>query len=125
MEQYSGIQLCDILRPKHKCFRLQTYSEGKFVLVFHEHVPSYRLSLDSAIEVMRMLVVRHEAFGDFQALQCYLNTRGTAPAANGLLQIHIDRPEPGVIRRGCGANVMAMIDEVIDATRFRTSLVVG
>lgn len=123
MEQYSGIQLCDQLQSKQKCFRLQTYSEGRFVLVFHEHVPSYRLSLDSAIEVMRMLVVRNEAFGDFQALQCYLNTRGRAPAANGLLEIHLDRPEPGVLRRGCGANVMAMMDEVIDPTTFRRSQV--
>jgi hypothetical protein len=53
---YEGYKICPELRDKEKCFRVQRYEDGNIIEVFHEHIPSNRISLDSEIEVLRALV---------------------------------------------------------------------
>jgi len=117
---FSGVQLCEKLRPKQKCFRLQRYTEGRFDLLFHEHIPAHRMSTDSAVEAMRALVVQHEDLAASDTLRCFINRRGSDPEALRLLAVVVDYPERGVIRRYCGArDVNAWVDEVITPSSFR------
>ncbi len=69
--------------------------------------------------MIRALVLRYADFGAQQILHCYLNKRGHEPEACDLLRIHIEYPEPGVIRKYCGTDVLAWIDTVIAPKEFR------
>lgn len=116
---FSGVRLCEELARKQKCFRLQRYNGGAFVDLFHEHVPDHRISFDGGMEVLRALVARFEGFTAPDILRCHLNSRGPNPAAPRRLAIHVEYPEPGVIRRYCGGDVLAWMDEVIGPDQFR------
>lgn len=117
---YSGFQLCNDMEPKQKCFRLRRYNQGVFDDIFHEHVPKHRISLDSAIELMKVLVLRHSEVAAPYILRCYLNSRGREPQALDPFRCDVEYPEPGVIRRYCSSNnVQAWMDEVIDPGKFR------
>jgi hypothetical protein len=118
-QMHSRFQLCKDIEPKQKCFRLRRYNQGVFDDVFHEHVPKHRISLDSGIEMMKALVLRHEEFAAPYILRCYLNSQGRSPEALDLLKIVVEYPEPGVIRRYIGHNIQAWMDEVIDPGKFR------
>lgn len=117
-QMYSHFQLCKDIEPKQKCFRLRRYNQGVFEDVFHEHVSKHRISLDSAKEMMKALVLRHEEVTAQHILRCYLN-KGRNPKALDHLKIVVGYPEPGVIRRYIGHNIQAWMDEVIDPGKFR------
>jgi hypothetical protein len=53
---YEGHHLCPELVPGQMCFRVKIYNEGIFETVFHEHVPSHRISQERAREALRSLV---------------------------------------------------------------------
>jgi hypothetical protein len=116
---FSSISLCGILNTKEKCFRLQRYIQGRFESLVHEHVPRHRISLESATEVMRAFVIRFQELSASEILRCHLNGRGKQPAAANCLAIHVDYPEPGVVRRSCGEDIVSWMDEVIDESVFR------
>jgi len=119
-QMYSGFKICNDIEPKQRCFRLRRYNQGVFDDIFHEHVPKYRISLDSGIEIMKALVMRYEEFTASYILRCYLNSRGQDPEAIPLLRIVVEYPESGVIRRYCGSSdIQAWMDEVIDPGKFR------
>lgn len=119
-KMYSGFQLCPDIDPKQKCFRLRRYNEGLFDEIFHEHVPNHRITIDSAIEMLKALVLRHEEFSASHILRCYLNSRRGSPEALRILRIDVEYPEPGVIRRYCCSNNFnAWMDEVIIPAKFR------
>lgn len=116
---FSGVSLCSNLNAKQKCFRLQRYSQGRFENLFHEHVPRHRIGLENATEVIRALVLRFQEFSASEILQCHLNSRGQHPPAVKRLDIHVDYPEAGVVRRACGGDIVAWMDEVVDENAFR------
>ena len=116
---YSAVQLCNDLKPKQRCFRLQKYNEGAFDEIFHEHIPRHRISAANARELMKALVLRYEEAHAEHILRSYLNSRGQSPAASNPFQIVVEYPEPGVIRTYCGTNVKAWMDEVIVPGDFR------
>lgn len=117
---YSGFQLCPDLKLKEKCFRLRRYNEGVFDDLFHEHVPRHRISLDDAIDMMKALVVRYNAYEAPYILRSYLNNRGYNPEAVKTLQIVVEYPERGVMRRYCSSShVQAWMDEIIVPQQFR------
>ena len=122
-ERSSGATItCEQLRSRQKCFKLQRYNRGSFVELFHVHVPAHRISFERAIEVLRTLVARYSEFAAMDIVRCNLNRRGRNPEALRRLDIHVQYPEPGVIRRACGGDVVAFMDEVINPDRFRLSL---
>ena len=120
-EMYSGVQLCNDLKPKQRCFRLRKYNEGTFDDIFHEHVPDRRISAGNAREMMKALVLRYEEAHAERILRSYLNSRRGSPAACNPFQITVEYPEPGVMRTYCGTNVQAWMDEVIAPGKFRPS----
>ena len=117
---YSGVQLCVTLKAKQKCFRILKYREGTFAEIFHEHVPKHRISNDNAIACMKTLIARHRSLGDFDVLRGYLNKRGKKPSAMEFGQVHVEYPEPGVLRKYLSHfNTTIFVDEVISPDKFR------
>lgn len=119
---YSGVQVCSKLKENEKCFRLQEYRNGKFVEVFHEHVPKHRISLDNASAFLRTLLYKRSPFGDSEIFRCFLNNRGKQPSAIEFMHGTIEYPEPGVMRRySCTNGLNGWFDEVISTNDFRSS----
>ena len=109
---YSGFQICDALKPKQKCFRLRIYKEGKYDDLYHEHIPKHRISEDNAISFMKTLVAKYSEWNDSFILSTYLNNHGKKPHAEHRIQMPIEYPEPGVMRRYCSSgNVSVWMDE--------------
>ena len=109
---YSGFQICDALKLKQKCFRLRIYKEGEYHDLYHEHIPKHRISEDNAINFMKTLVAKYSGWDDSFILSTYLNNRGQKPHAEHRIQISIEYPEPGVMRRYCSSgNVSVWMDE--------------
>ncbi len=120
-EIYSGVQLCETLEAGVKCFRILEYKQGKFGFIFHEHVPRHRISSDNAIALMKTLMSRHRSLNDTDMLRGYLNGRGKMPSATRIGSVHIEYPEPGVVRKYLShGNINILLDEVINADRFRS-----
>jgi hypothetical protein len=71
------------------------------------------------MEMMKALVLRYEEVEAPCILRCYLNNHGREPAACNPFQVHVEYPEPGVIRKYCGTNVQAWLDTVIAPGQFR------
>jgi hypothetical protein len=74
------------------------------------------------IEMLKAFVVRFDGFSGFgpdMIVDAYLNSRGKDPRDLGVFQIHVAYPEPGVIRRYCGTDTRAWVDEVISSRDFR------
>lgn len=121
-QAYCGVQLCPTLQPKLMCIRIRRYNVGHgeaFTELFHEHVPEHRANEDSTAELLRALVVAHAKMSASEIVRCYLNKRGHRPEPSNLLGIHVEYPEPGVIRRCCGGDVLGWIDKVCTPARFR------
>ena len=117
---YSGFEICTNLKPNQKCFRVRSYKEGKYYDTFHEHIPKHRISQDNAINFLKTLIVKYLEWNDSYVLGAYLNNRGKKPAANQSIQMPIEYPEPGVMRRYCcSGNVNIWMDEVIQPDEFR------
>ena len=119
---YSGFQVCSKLKANEKCFRLQEYSKGEFVEIFHEHVPKHRISNGSAGAFLRTLLLRRSPFGDAEVLRTFLNNRGKDPSAIEFMHVNVEYPEPGVIRKySCTHSLNGWFDEVINSNDFRNT----
>jgi hypothetical protein len=117
---YDGHDLCSNLSPGQMCFRAKTYNEGVFDTVFHEHVPSYRLSQERASEVLRSLVARYSEWPGRFILHSLLNRRGGTPQCYPGYVHHVSYPELGVIRHTVSAsNAHAWHDSVLSKAAFR------
>lgn len=117
---YSNYKICDALQPKEKCFRVQELKDGHYCEVFHEHIPSYRMSTDSAVNALNALTIHYSRLAPSTVLRSYLNKRGKEPAAAPLITIVTEYPEPGVLRRYSSAHsVNAWLDEVVSGEKFR------
>ena len=117
---YDGHDLCPKLSPGQMFFRVKTYNEGVFETVFHEHVPSHRLSQDSATEALRSLVARYSEWPDAFILHSLLNKRGRNPQCYPGFAHHVGYPERGVLRHTVGAsNAHAWHDAVVEKGSFR------
>ena len=116
------MSLCPDLCPNELCIVVEQYREGTFERQFHEHIPRSRLSSKSKVELLRALVIRFYGFsgmGAEQIIRAHLNQRGKTPSANAALRIHTSYPEAGVLRRHCGGDTAAWIDEVVLTSSFR------
>ncbi len=118
-QTYTRYQLCDELEPKQRCFRLRRRNGLEFEDLFHEHVPRHRISEDRALAAMKALIFSNQKAPDWQILHSYLNERGSAPPKFDRLPIHIDYPEPGVMRTHCGTEISVWMDHVIAPWDFR------
>lgn len=119
---YTEFQICETLVPKHRCFRVQVYDDGKFVEVFHEHVPAYRISAESTLEALRSLALKYSPVSASTVLHTFLNKRGKEPAAASTFSVNTEYPEAGVLRRYCSTGqVNAWTDEVLVASKFRSA----
>jgi hypothetical protein len=115
---YENFKICPNLRPKEKCFRVQQYSGGKVVELFHEHVPSHRISQDAEIDALRCLV--GQCWNSLYVLHSRLNERRGGPAHYPKLLSQVTYPEPGVIRRYFSSgDTTAWLDQVINLGTFR------
>ena len=117
---YSGFQLCPSLTRKEKCIRLREYKQGQFQELFHEHVPAHQLAEAATAQLLWTLVLRYEEATTRQIVQCYRTRRGRLAKTNHHLNITVEYPEPGVIRKYCDGNVQAWIDAVISPENFRS-----
>jgi hypothetical protein len=116
---YSAMSLCRDFDPKQKCFRVQRYDRGFFREEFHEHVPKHRINADEGTEAIRALLVRFANLSGSEILRSLLNERGKTPPATRVLHVYVEYPEAGVVRKTCGGNVIAWVDEVVDEEAFR------
>jgi len=114
--------ICPDLTCREKCFRVQRYEEGNLIETFHEHVPSYRLSVDSEIETLRALIGQYAGWNAMFILHSRLNDRRGGPSRYPIFSSHIAYPEKGVIRRYFSStNVTAWVDSVIMPNEFRSA----
>ena len=119
---YEGHHLCSDLGPGQMCFLAKTYNEGVFETVFHEHVPSHRISRESANEVLRSLVARYSGWPGTFILRSHLNKRGRDPECYPGFTHHVSYPEPGAIRHTVsGPRAHAWRDTVLSKAAFRQS----
>ncbi|MGA7787000.1 MAG: hypothetical protein WCA56_02415 [Xanthobacteraceae bacterium] len=119
---YENYKLCPDLEPRECCLVLEQYHEGNFTRKYHRHFPRHRVSQSAMIEMIKAFVVRFDGwsgFGPDLIVDSYLNSRGRNPGDLGAFQIRVTYPEPGVIRRYCGTDTKAWIDEVISPNKFR------
>jgi hypothetical protein len=119
---YENYKLCSDLKPRECCLVLEQYHQGNFTREYHRHFPRYRISAPAMIEMLKAFVVRFDGFSGFGPdliVDAYLNSRGKDPRDLGVFQIRVTYPEPGVIRRYCGTNTCAWVDEVILPAQFR------
>jgi hypothetical protein len=118
---HENYKLCPDLKPRECCLVLEQYCNGEFKREYHRHFPRYRVSQESMIEMLKAFVVRFYGFSGYgpnHIVASYLNSRGREPPASSF-QFHVTYPEPGVIRRYCGTNTKAWVDEVITPSKFR------
>ena len=117
-EQY---KICPDLNSKEKCFRVQR-SEGRDVTeVFHEHVPSHRITSDSEIDVLRALIGHFAGWNAQFILYSRLNNRPGCPSRYPKFMSHVAYPEEGALRRYLSSgNVTAWSDSVISPGSFRS-----
>lgn len=117
---YERFKLCSDLEAREKCFRVLEYSCGEISEVFHEHIPTHRISQDSAMEALRALVSQFEGWGGRFNLHSRLNNRPGGPDQYPGFLCHVTYPEPGVIRRYVNSSdVTAWVDQVINRGAFR------
>ena len=122
---YENFKLCAELKPRECCLVFEQYRDGEFTREYHRHFPRNRISQASMIEMLKAFVVRFEGIsgmGPDGIVASYLNTRGKDPAARNSFQIQVTYPEPGVMRRYCGTNTRAWVDEVVLPSKFRQNL---
>ena len=116
--RYSGVSLCPEPKVDEWCFKVQRYAEGAFEDAFHEHVPRDRINSADALVAIRVLVATFTEFTGSAILAALLNAKGKTPANSGVLRVHVGYPEPGVVRKACGGNVLAWVDEVVRPEAF-------
>jgi hypothetical protein len=117
---YENFKLCPNLGCKETCFRVQQYREGKVAELFHEHVPSHRLSQDAEIDALRCLVGKFASWNGQYILHSRLNQRRGGPSQHPRFLSHVTYPEPGAIRRYFSAgNTSAWSDRVVNPGQFR------
>ncbi len=118
-DMYERYKLCPDLILGQKCFRVQRYNEGNFDEVFHEHVPSHRISLDSELEVLRVLAGHYTDWSGTFILHSRLNKRRGGPSQYPVFTYHFSYPEEGTIRRYVSSgDVSAWSDTVIVHSKF-------
>lgn len=124
---YENYQLCEEMRPADICFVVQRYWEGTFERLFHHHVSFSRINQDQYANILRSLVLKFSEAGPEQIIESFYNGRGKKPdILNGLrIVVPPKAPEPGVMRKYCGANVMAWMDWVVDSSKFRQGEATG
>ena len=116
---YSGFQPCPTLTPRGKCVRLRQYQRGAYTELFHEHFKAHELSESVLPQLLWTLVLRYEESTARQIVQAHLTRRGRLAKTDHPLQVRIDHPEPGVVRRMCGGNISAWVDTVVARAQFR------
>ena len=96
---YEKYKICPSLSRKEKCFRVQKYEKGNIIEVFHEHVPTHRLSIDSEIEVLRALIGQYAGWNGMFILHSRLNNRQGGQPCYPVFISNVTYSEEGVIRR--------------------------
>jgi hypothetical protein len=117
--KYENYRLCDELKPSEICLVVQQYKEGPFLRVFYKHIPRSRLSNDEHANLLRALVISFSAMSAEMIVSCHLNRRGRKPDGLGPLPFFTSYPEPGVLRKYCGTDTTAWLDQVIAPSKFR------
>lgn len=117
---YEPYKLCSDLNSKEKCFRVERYEQGAMVEVFHEHIPSHRMSLDAEIEALHTLVGHFAGWSGRYILHSLLNKRRGGPERWPGFVSHVTYPEEGVLRRYFSSgNTNAWSDTVTLIGSFR------
>ena len=117
---YENFKLCPILGFKEMCLCVQQYSDGMITELFHQHVPSHRLSQAAEFEVLRCLVGKFASWNGQYILHSRLNRRTGGPSQHPRFCSKVEYPEPGVIRHYISSgNTSAWSDRVIRAGEFR------
>ena len=117
---YSREHLCPELQCQKKCIRVRQSNEGKFDLVFHEHVPVHRLSQESELEALRCMAGHYSNWPGVYILQSLLNKRRGGPTRFPGFVYHTSYPEEGVLRQSVSTSqAWAWSDRVISKGTFR------
>jgi hypothetical protein len=95
---YSRDHLCPELKPGKKCFVVQQYGNGACSVVFHEHVPSHRISQESELAVLHDLALHYSGYSAVSILHSRLNGRRGGPLRFPVFPHHVSYPEEGVLR---------------------------
>lgn len=117
---FTGYQLCPTLVPREICFCVRAYAEGKFLIIYHGHVPKIRMSNDRMLEATNTLVARYSEWPGDWIVSSLLNSRKGKPQRYPGLTHDVSHPEPGALRHAVsGTNVHAWCDTVISSKDFR------
>jgi hypothetical protein len=118
---FENHKLCSDLKTKEMCLVVEQYNEGTIERKFHMHVPKHRLSEDALAYLLKALVIKFENNEPLTIVRSFLNSRGKNPSARNF-NFHVTYPEPGVMRKYCGANTCAWADQVVVPSSFRSWL---
>ncbi|MET4448670.1 hypothetical protein ABIB75_006980 [Bradyrhizobium sp. GM2.2] len=108
------------LTPKEICLVVRQYHEGHFTRVYHEHIPRHRISEDALKYLLPALVMKFENSEPLTIVRSFLNKRGKDPSAYPF-RWEATYPEPGVLRKYCGADTCAWVDQVVSPSNFWTT----
>jgi hypothetical protein len=115
------MDICKTQSENEECIRVVKYEDGKWSDLFHAHIPRRRLNNDDKHSLLRALVIRHYPMNPDQIVRSYFNKAcRNKPPRSTALDIHTETVlEAGILRRYCGQNVIALLDEVVGVDKFK------
>ncbi|MHC4040607.1 hypothetical protein RAD10_03120 [Bradyrhizobium sp. 23AC] len=113
-----AFELCPDLKAKELCLVVRRYHHGKFTRAYHQHIPQHRISDEALSYLLPALVMKFENNEPLTIVRSFLNKRGKDPAAF-TFRWEVAYPEPGVLRKYCGTDTCAWVDQIISRSKFR------
>ena len=119
---YTRQMLCPELKSSDLCFKSMRYRSGEWTETLHKHIPSRRISQDSALEALRRIAARSAEWPEVFILHSQLNDRRGGPERYPGFTHNVSYPEEGVVRHTASAgDAWASYDRVVNSEEFRRS----
>ncbi len=111
-------KVCEQLDKNNKCIQVWQYSDGDFTCLHHAHIPKHRINQDDTIYLLRHLLAKYSNWETNIIIESYLNKRRGKPKIDWKIEMPIDYPESGVLRRYCSfKDVTVFADEIIEKNK--------
>ena len=115
---YDPFWLSKNLKPGVIEIVVEQYVAGRVSRIGETLIRKAHLSNDDKASLLRALVCTYAGMSLESIVSAHRNKRGRKKAVSPL-RIHVTHPEPGVLRRYCGADTVAWMDEVVSEDHFR------
>lgn len=114
-----GYKICPTLQEGEKCVRVQKYDQGRIRELFHEHVPSHRISDDQLHDTLKALIGLFGGWSAEAVLHSRLNNRKGGQVRSPNFIYHETYPEKGVLRIYLSSgDITTWFDSVVQPSAF-------